>query len=207
MKNSSLFDKSEEFAKQLHALIELPLLDASPRLLLSGTSCSLAFEHWTGCRNLLQLGMLPSAVVIHRAQFEALLRAIWVLYAASEEQLVKLDTPLSIETEQGAKNLPQAADMMNVLEKTAPRNAYDALNRFKEQSWKALNSYAHAGIHPLKRHAEGYPLTLIDNILRNANGLAVMSAMHAAVLSGIQPMQKDILILASHYPSCMPELL
>lgn len=207
IKNQNLFDKSEEFAEQLYSLIDLPLFDSSSRLSLSSTSCSISLEHWTACRNLLSLGVLPSAVVIHRAQFEALLRAIWVLYAASEEHLGKLHTTLSIESEQGAKNLPQTAEMMSILEKKAPRNAYDALIRFKDNSWKALNSYAHAGIHPLKRHAEGYPLILMENILRNANGLAVMSAMHTAVLIGMQPLQKNILILASHYPNCMPEPL
>jgi len=204
--NLEIFESTEKFAEQLRSLIDLPLFDTSPRLLLSDVTCSMSLEHWDACRNLLQLGMLPSGLVIHRAQFEALLRAIWMLYAASEEHLRKLDAELTVETEQGAKNLPLVNDMMMLLEKKAPRQAYEALSRFKVNSWKALNSYAHAGIHPLRRHAEGYPIALVENIARNSNGLAVISAMHAAVLSGVQPLQKEILILASRYPNCMPQL-
>lgn len=205
--NLELFEDTEKFAEQLRSLIDLPLFDTSPRQLLSDVSCSMSLEHWGACLNLLQSGMLPSGVVIHRAQFEALLRAIWILYAASEEHLGKLDAELTVETEQGAKNLPLAYEMMTFLEKKAPPQVYEALSRFKENSWKALNSYVHAGIHPLKRHKEGYPIALIENIVRNSNGLAVMSAMHAAVLSGVQPLQKEILMLAGRYANCMPQPL
>jgi hypothetical protein len=205
--NLKLFNKSAEFEKHLLSLIDLPLLDSSKKLLLSDASCAISLEHWTVCRDILQAGMLPSGAVIHRAQFEALLRAMWILYAASDEHLGKLDVVLTIEAECGAKNLPQTNDMMLSLQKKAPSNAYDALNRFKENSWKALNSYVHAGIHPLTRHAEGYPLILIENVVRNANGLAVMSAMHTAILNGVQPMQKEILSLANEYSEYMPQPL
>jgi hypothetical protein len=187
--NLKLFNKSAEFEKHLLSLIDLPLLDSSKKLLLSDASCAISLEHWTVCRDILQAGMLPSGAVIHRAQFEALLRAMWILYAASDEHLGKLDVVLTIEAECGAKNLPQTNDMMLSLQKKAPSNAYDALNRFKENSWKALNSYVHAGIHPL------------------TNGLAVMSAMHTAILNGVQPMQKEILSLANEYSEYMPQPL
>lgn len=95
---------------------------------------------------------------------------------------------------------------MYAVGKSAPPQAFDALNRFKSNSWKALNSYAHAGIHPLRRHAEGYPLQLFEGVVRNANGLGVMAAMQSVVLSGAQPLQREILTLASQYPSCMPAL-
>src|SRR5690606_16426532 len=107
-------------------------------------------------------------------------------------------------SEQAAKNMPQLADMLAALHKSGPREAYDALSRFKENLWKPLNSYAHAGIHPLQRHSEGYPTRLIHDVLLNANGLALMSAMQAVVLSGEQPLQKDVLELAIAFPDCVP---
>ena len=84
---SNLFIKSDEFAKYLISIIDLPLFDSSPRLLLSNVLCSISLEHWHACRDILQSNMLISGVVIHRAQFEALLRAIWILYVASDEPL------------------------------------------------------------------------------------------------------------------------
>lgn len=199
-----IFEATDEMAAQLFKLIDLPLCNASSRLITSDVACSMSLEHWVATHNLLRSAMLPSAITVHRAQFEALLRSIWVLYAASEEQISKLSAELHLETEQGAKNLPQVAEMMSALSKKGPQQAYEALGRFKDNSWKALNSYAHAGIHPIRRHAEGYPLQLIESIAKNSNGLAVLSAMQASVLSGVQPLQRKILDLAARYPDCMP---
>jgi len=199
-----VFVATEELAAKLLQLIDLPLFDDSLRLVVSDVACSMSLEHWTATRSLLNAGILPSAVVVHRAQFEALLRSIWILYAAPDEHLSKLSAELTVETEQSAKNLPQVADMMAAVNKKGPPQAFEALNRFKENSWKALNSYAHAGLHPIRRHAEGYPVQLIESIARNANGLAILSAMQVAVLSGLQPLQREILDLAAQYPDCMP---
>lgn len=202
-----LFDTTEEFSEKLYTLIDLPLFDDSSRLVVSNVACSLSLEHWAATLCLLKSGTLPSAAVVHRAQFEALLRSIWILYAASDEQLSRLSANLSVETEQNAKNLPLAFDMMEAINKKGPPEAYEALNRFKENSWRALNSYVHAGIHSIKRHEEGYPIQLIESLARNANGLATLSAMQAVVLSGTQSIQREILDLAAQYPDCMPQLL
>lgn len=200
----NIFDATQELISKLLPLIDLPLFDGSKRLEVSDVACSMCFEHWEATLHLLRVGLLPSAAVVHRAQFEALLRSVWALYAASDEHLSKLSAQLTSESEQNAKNLPQVADMMGAVKKSAPPQVFDALSRFKENSWKPLNSYAHAGIHPLKRHAEGYPTQLLEGVAKNANGLAVVAAMQSAVLSGVQPLQREILSLASQYPDCMP---
>jgi hypothetical protein len=204
MTPSTIFDESDALAEKLMAMIDAPLFDDSPRLQISDVACSLSLEHWASARALLHSGLLPSAIVVHRAQFEALARSIWLLYVASDDHLSKLTATLSLESEQAAKNMPQIAEMIQDLAKKAPPPAYDALSRFKENSWKALNSYAHAGIHPIRRHAEGYPGELLENILRNANGLAVVGCMQAVVLSGRQPLQRSILALAAKHSICMP---
>jgi hypothetical protein len=200
----NIFDESDALAEELMAMIDVPLFDDSPRLRISDVACSLSLEHWASARALLRSGLLPSAIVVHRAQFEALARSIWLLYAASDDHLSKLTATLSFESEQAAKNMPQTADIIQDLAKKAPPPAYDALSRFKENSWKALNSYAHAGIHPIRRHADGYPVELLENVLRNANGLAVVGCMQAVILSGQQPLQRSILALAAKNSTCMP---
>lgn len=199
-----LFDESETFAEKLMALISLPLFDDSLRIRTSDVACSLSLEHWTSTKTLLRSGLLSSAIVVHRAQFEALARSIWLLYAASDNHLSKLTNPLSLESEQAAKNMPQTVEMMQDLAKKAPPQAYGVLSRFKENSWKALNSYVHAGIHPIRRHEDGYPVQLLHDVLRNANGLAVVGCMQAAVLSGQQSLQRVILTLADEHSRCMP---
>lgn len=199
-----LFEASEEFATLLFRMVERPLFDDSARGTLSHVAASLALEHWVATRRLLSMGMLPSAAVVHRAQFEATLRSIWILYAASDEQIGKLGAGLSLDSEQAAKNMPQVAAMISALKARAPSQAYDAMNRFKENAWSALNSYAHAGIHPLTRHAERIPVQLVENLVKIANALAIVAAMQAAILSGIPLLQREILNLATLYPDCLP---
>lgn len=201
---STIFDESDALATEILELVDVPLFNDSPRIKTSDVACSLSLEHWHSTRTLLSSGLLPSATVVHRAQFEALARSIWLLYAASDDHLSKLTATLSLESEQAAKNMPQTAEMMQDLSKKAPPQAYDALSRFKDNSWKALNSFAHAGIHPLRRHDEGYPVQLLHDVLRNSNGLAIVSCMQAAILSGQQPLQRKVLDAAAKRPTCMP---
>lgn len=200
---AELFAASRALASGLSAL-SLPLYDGSKRLVTADAACSLSLEHWNATLHLLQEGFLPSAAVVHRAQFEAVLRSIWVLYAAMDAQVDKLVANLDDQAEQGAKNLPQTAEMLAAIEKKGPPQAFGALAKFKSNSWGALNSYAHAGIHPIRRLADGYPGPLIDGLARNANGLGVLASMQAAALSGAQWLQAEILALADKHAACMP---
>ena len=202
-----LLIESDRLDHDLSLELDAALVDDSPRVLIADVACSLALEHWGAVRELLSQGLLPSAVVVHRAQFEALTRSIWLTYAANEAEIAKLEPNLNIESEQAVKNLPQVADMLARLEKRGPPQAHAALTNFKEGAWKALNSYAHAGIHPLRRHKDGYPAAILENILKNANGLAVMTCMQAVVLSGEQPRQRRILEIGESHAYCMPPRL
>lgn len=198
--------ESDELAERLLEIIDLPLLNDSERIRVSDVACSLSLEHWHAVRALLRASILPSALVVHRAQFEAIARSIWIAYAASDQSVSKLVAKLDEFGELAAKNSPQLSDMLQEIEKKAPPQAHQALVRFKENSWKALNSYAHAGIHPLRRHQDGYPVALLHGSLCNANGLAVVSCMQAVILCGEQPLQRRLLDLAARYPGCMPPL-
>ena len=184
--------------------MDLPLCNDSARVAVADVACSLAFEHWHSVRLVLRGGLLSSALVVHRSQFEAILRSVWLTYAASDSDVARLSANLDLESEQAAKNIAQTQHMMDALAKSGPREAYAALARFKDNSWRALNSYAHAGIHPLRRHAAGYPVGLAHGVLCNANGLAFMSGMQAVVLGGVQPLQRKVLELAAKHPTCMP---
>ncbi|MGZ8908293.1 MAG: DUF6988 family protein, partial [Methylobacter sp.] len=115
MKSFEIFDESDSLAEELKEVIDLPLLDNLLKIRTCDVACSLSLEHWHSARALLRTGLLPSALVVHRAQFEALTRSIWLTYVASDEQISKLTADLSLESEQGAKNMPQIAQMMQAL--------------------------------------------------------------------------------------------
>lgn len=200
-------DDSEELAEGLRSIIDEPLLDSSPRVKTSEAACALALEHWEAVRALLRLHFISTAVIAHRAQFEAVVRSIWLTYAASDLEVSRLSAPLDVDSERTAKNMAQVKDMLEAIEKRAPPQAYAPLARFKDNSWSALNSYAHAGIHPLRRQIDGYPVSQAHAVLCNANGVAVVTCMQAVMLSGMQPIQKEIVYLATKYPMCMSQPL
>src|SRR5687768_3026495 len=102
---SDLFEESERLVVELLTLIDIPTM-TTQRVQISDTACSLAIEHWHAVRSLLALGLLPSALVVHRSQFEALVRSVWLAYAARDEDLAKLTATLDLESEQAAKNMP-----------------------------------------------------------------------------------------------------
>jgi len=197
-------EESDSLAEELLGLVDLSLCNETARVSVADVACSLSFEHWHSVRLLLAAGLLSSALAVHRSQFEAVLRSVWLTYAASDSDIAKLTANLDLKSEQAAKNISQAQHMMEALAKSGPKEAHAALSRFKHNSWKALNSYAHAGLHPLRRHEDGYPVGLAHGVLCNANGLAILSGMQAAVLRGAQPLQREVLALASKHPTCMP---
>lgn len=57
----------------------------------------------------------------------ALVRSVWLAYAAREVDLAKLTATLDLESEQAAKNMPTVSVMITQIQAKAPVNAYDAL--------------------------------------------------------------------------------
>jgi hypothetical protein len=185
-------------------MLELPRYDGSDRIRASHVACELSVEHWDAMRILFGGGYVSSAIALHRLQFEALVRSLWLLYAALDDQVAKLAAQLDVESEQQAKNLPLVADMMNTLSKRAPVAAYEALKGFRDASWKPLNSYVHAGIHPLYRLDDGYPVELVDDIVRMTNGLGILSGKQASALAGSRVHMKEAQRLCFEYRDCLP---
>jgi len=204
MLSATVLDASERLRDELEIAFAEPLFDNSARKRMSVLACSLSLEHAEAVRLLLASSLVPSALVAHRAQYEAAVRAVWALYAASEVHIEKLSADLSIDAERSAKNLPMTSEMMNLLESKAPSVAFQVLNNFKNNSWGALNSYVHAGIHPLKRHEQGYPVLLIEQVQKNSNAIAIVAAMQAAVLTGRQPLVHEVGKLQIKYQNVLP---
>ncbi|WP_139202822.1 hypothetical protein [Pseudoxanthomonas sp. GM95] len=199
----TLFDQSHALAGNVIQLVARPIYDERERFRVSNLSCSLAFEHGEGAKLALACGLLPSAAMLHRAQFEAVLRAVWVLYAASDEQVGKLGADLTAGSEQAAKHLPTTAKMMDALVGKAPPEPLETLVEFKAYNWQALNSYAHAGIHAISSHRSGLSSELLFNVLLNINGLLVFTAMQAAILTGVPNLQRLVLQTAAQYPQLL----
>ncbi|MFT5700894.1 MAG: hypothetical protein ACI8ZB_003779 [Desulforhopalus sp.] len=175
--------RSAALEEELLRFFDHNKVSSSARHQTTYTMCSIAFEHAKSARILMEVGNFTSAIGMTRLQYEALVRAVWVFHAASERLISKLSEELTPESEKAASKMPMLSQMLTEIEKSAPRRAYEMLNEIKSQSWKAMNSYTHSGIHAVSRCKEGYPLVLLINCVKHSNNMSSLAAILYAILT------------------------
>lgn len=117
---------------------------------LVASACDLCVEHARTLRAAFAVGSPNSGSALLRLQYEALLRAAWLMFAATPPQIDRLAKALDLEAEQAAKNLPGYLEMLNAIGKVAPTGLAAPLAEFNQYSRHALNSFVHSGIHALR---------------------------------------------------------
>jgi hypothetical protein len=201
-----LLEKSEALNSEFSRIFDYGPVDESNRIVASWIMCSVALEHSSSVRQLAMNGNYTSAICLCRSQFEAITRATWLFYAASNKKIdnTMADAKtLSNKAEQGPSN----EDMIKAMKGKAPEQAVMMFEEFRDVQWRALNSYVHGGIHVLQRHGAGYPEQLIKDIIKSSNGLLTMTAMMAAILTGNQIIATDVSKIQSRHKECLPILL
>lgn len=156
---------------------------------------------------LMGAGLPTPATGLMRLQYEALTRSIWLFYAATDIEVEKLTTPLKAEAEKAANKTPMLAGMLAAIDGKAPAAATLMLKEFKDVMAGALNSYVHGGIHALRRQSEGYPESLLIQVVTSSNALLTMSAMMLAILSGDAAMAKKMSKIQPTFADCLPDLI
>lgn len=206
MDTNNLLMRSAELEERLTYFLALNPYDSSARRQSSKIMCSVAFEHAESAKILIASGNLTSATGLVRLQYEALVRAMWLLYAASDDSVSNLMCELTHESAKKADKLPMVKEMLGKLDGNAPKEAMDMLFEFKEYSWKPLSSYVHGGIHAITRHSKGYPLTLLFQLLKGLNGVSLMVAMLLVILSGDISQRGKIPAIQREFVDCLPDL-
>lgn len=174
---------------------------------VTATTCGISLEHAKSIRLLIAAGNPTSAAALMRPQFEGVTRAMWFHFAASDEAVAAFAQPLTPESERSMSNSPSMKAMLSEIERTAPVAANQMLTNYKDQSWKAMNSFIHGGIHPVFRFDRGYPSTLLIQVVRNSNGLSVMAAMILALMSGEAELARGMNEIQVQFRDCLPPLL
>ncbi|HDY7676836.1 TPA: hypothetical protein RQJ96_004324 [Vibrio vulnificus] len=164
--------------------------------------CSVSLEHAESLKILLATRNFTSALGLLRLQFESLVRGMWVLYAASDIAVSKLTAELNEENQRRANNLPMLSEMISQLEKKAPKNAVDPILEFKEYSWKPLSSYVHGGLHVVDRHSKGYPIAMIEQVLKASNGVNGLVAVFGSILTGQTNLTQEVYKSFETYADC-----
>lgn len=184
------------------------LANKSPKFLAAAGACQLSLEHATTLRLALAANAPNSATALLRLQYEALLRGAWLLYAAPEGSTEKLTATLNPESEKSAKNMAGPTEMLKALAaRGTPPGLLNPLQQFDDVSRAALNSYVHTGLHPLQRFAQGFPQTLAEHVVLNANGLMHMAYRFLATLSGSQEQVNITTNVYVAFADCLPVIV
>ena len=202
---NNLLSRSAELEGKLLEFLALAPFDDSERSMASRAMCSIAFEHAESTKVLISAGNLTSATGLVRLQYEALVRAMWLLYAASDTAVSKLTSELTRENVAKANSLPMLSVMLEKLQGKAPQEPVHMLLQFKEYSWKPLSSFVHGGIHAIHRHSKGYPVVLLEQMVRISNGVSVMVGMLLVVLHGCGEQRGKIPRLQKEFSDCLPD--
>ena len=111
-----LLSRSQEFSAFLAAVLDsAPAFASGERPDAAGAAAELSFEHAHALRLLFGAWTPNSAAAMLRLQYESLLRAAWLLYAASDDQIGKVAVPLNQKAAAAAKNFPGADEMLKAL--------------------------------------------------------------------------------------------
>jgi hypothetical protein len=204
---AALLERSEEFETAIQACFPdggLVLAQETVKSELVAAACQISIEHALVLRTAFAALAPNSGAAVLRLQYEALLRAAWLLFSATPAHIERLSQSLDLEAEQAAKNLPGYLDMLKAVSGDAPPGLSAPLAEFNQYSRHALNSFVHSGIHPLCRARDGFPADMAANLVRFSNGLAHFAYRMLATLSGSQRRMDKVTRLYVHFKDCVP---
>lgn len=189
--------------KEATGELEVP---AEPRATVPMDALMVAAQHGQALRVLMEAGLGSSAMGMLRMQYEAVLRAVWALFAAGSCEVAAMAAPLTPGTSKTAKSVGGLPiDLLEAVEKssTAPPDLKRCMREFRTSSWDITNSYVHAGLHPLRRHDTQMEHEL-SIALRMSNGLSHLASGLMVIVARHPGRQADLNVVCIAYMECMP---
>ena len=173
----------------------------------AGISLAMAsLEHGRALRQLIGTSLTASAVALMRPQFEALTRAAWSVWGASDDEIARLLAPLTAHTEKQARKLTGLSDMLTKLKGRAPDGLVQMLDDFRSNLLDSLHSFVHGGIHVMTRQVAGYTERQVRQVVHNSNGLLLMTGTLLAVYGGSEEARRQMNRLQVTFADCLPTL-
>jgi hypothetical protein len=205
---NTLLERTAQLHEAVHTHIGNLIPAEGTRHLVAFHAGLLSLEHASGAFVLIGQGFFPSAYALMRPQYECLVRGIWLLHAASDTWVEKLAEPLTLESAKRANEGPMLAEMLKQLENSpnSPGPIVEQLKQYREATWKAMNSYAHGGLHPLARSLTGYPEQLTYDVVRNSNAVISLASQLSSILSGDPLNMEPVRRFHIDFADCLPIL-
>ena len=130
-------------------------------------------EHHAAILFLMRSGFDGSAFALTRSVTEILVRGVWMLGCATDEQVKKFVKHDKIEQTFG--------ELSEAVDKTA---GLEYFSEFKKHSWDTLNSYAHTGMLQIGRRFHGDKLT---PSYTDTERIEVLRAITSCILMLVRP--------------------
>jgi hypothetical protein len=204
-----LFEQSMTMVNELNQeLSQSEFVDGGLRIDLVYQCCDISIEHGLAVKTLLETELFISALALFRTQFESLVRAYWILFVATDEQVCELGVLDSIEqlTLKEHKSISRftATPMIEALKEI--KHIVAQLEEFKLFSLDYLNSIVHSGKQTFLRHTFGLGDEHKKLIIKQSNNLTMMSAQ-IYLKHTLPDRQKLIQIFLQKYRECfmLPE--
>lgn len=139
----SLLTRSNLLINELNPIISIGPSQNNKRWSGSWVMCDVAIEHAHSLQNLMGIGNCTSAISLLRLQFDALTRAVWMLWGATDKKVERIMQDLSVDTANADNGLPSHVEMIKQIDGKAPAEATRMLSEFRYLTWKASSSYVH----------------------------------------------------------------
>lgn len=199
-----LLKQSHRLDADIGALFEEAGPPPSRRALLTMAMCQVAMEHGASQRLLIEAGCHVTALALVRLHFEAVVRAIWLHHGASEEWLERFSAPTAPQQLAEPVLGPPVDAMLQRIDATAPPFVGKMLRDLKTATWAPMNSYVHGGVRAVVQALAGCPPSQLDSVLRNGNGLALLTANVFVITSGDGRFVGRIAHIQAAHRACLP---
>jgi hypothetical protein len=197
-----LLSRSADYENFVYGLLSLPEAHPSKRTEGARILCAVSMEHAQSIKILMHSSAFTSALGLLRLQYESLVRAHWLIFAASDNMVDKLLAELNSDSAQAGNSIPMVGEMMKSMEGKAPPNALQPLLEFKDNSYKPLCSFIHGGIHAISRKSKGYPIPLLENVLKNSNQLCGITGYFWAQMTQNKLVTAHVMSSFKKYQDC-----
>ena len=164
--------ESERILNWVHSKLDgmkIPQLPDDKRSQLASACWHVAIEHSMAIVVLVHETLHGSALALMRLLFEAYVRGMWLMYAATNEDIDRA----------GRDQFPSCLDIVTGLEKSHHFSSRP-FSAVKNQSWKRLCSFTHTGYQQIGARINAPRSWLRLPGLRDSGGVALGGYAHAA---------------------------
>ncbi len=180
-----------------HLTVEIPVDDHS---FLSIGCFDIAIEHHAAIVSLSQSELYGSALSLVRAEYESVVRGLWLKYCATDQDAEKF---------RGGSVKPKFHELVSSVESAVGvKDGY--LSRLHSTSWGLLNDLTHTGIGQVRsRHSSNsigaaYDLEFVCSALSVAGTVSLISAVELASYNGDTSLVQLVLAKSRDYSGTEP---